>query len=371
MSARDNAATLFAQTFGGHPEAVAFAPGRVNLIGDHVDYNDGFVLPMPLTVGTAVAWRPRADRNVVVHAADFDDGPYEFGLTDEPPVRSGWHSLVHGMVALMQGETPLAQGLDLLVTGDLPRGAGLSSSASLCIAVGRAVAAAAGRNDLPPARMALVAQQVEHRYAGVACGIMDQMVIAAGDPASAMLLDCRSLVHERVDVPADWSVLIVQSGIRRELVDGAYNERRQQCESAARKLGVVSLREVDPATADYSGLELLEARRARHVVSEIARTRSAADAIRAGAIGELGALLRAAHVSMRDDFEASHPAVDRLVHLLNVAIGPEGGARMTGGGFGGAIVAICRSRDAERALAAIHASADGGGLPLQTMRAFQ
>lgn len=371
MSARDNAAVLFSQSFGGQPEAVAFAPGRVNLIGDHVDYNDGFVLPMPLTVGTAVAWRPRADRHVVVRAADFDDGPYQFGLSDVPPVRSGWHSLVHGMVALMQDETPLAHGLDLLITGDLPRGAGLSSSASLCIAIGRAVAAAANRDDLPAARMALVAQQVEHRFAGVACGIMDQMVIAAGDPASAMLLDCRSLAHERVDLPSDWSVLIVQSGVRRELVDGAYNERRQQCESAARKLGVASLRDISADAADYSGLEPLEARRARHVVSEIERTRAAADAIRSGAIGVLGALLRAAHASMRDDFEASHPEVDRLVDHLNLAIGPDGGARMTGGGFGGAIVAICRNQDTSRVLAAIDASAGGDDLPLQTMRAFQ
>ena len=371
MSARGNAATLFAQTFGGQAEAVAFAPGRVNLIGDHVDYNDGFVLPMPLTVGTEVAWRPRADRNVVVRAADFDDGPYEFDLTDAPPVRSGWHSLVHGMVALMQEEAPLAHGLDLLITGDLPRGSGLSSSASLCIAIGRAVAAAADRDDLHDARMALVAQQVEHRFAGVACGIMDQMVIAAGDPASAMLLDCRSLVHERVDIPSDWSVLIVQSGVRRELVDGAYNERRQQCESAARKLGVASLRDISADAADYSRLGPLEARRARHVVSEIDRTRTAADAMRRGAIGELGALMRAAHASMRDDFEASHPDVDRLVDHLNTVIGPDGGARMTGGGFGGAIVAICRSRDADRVLAAINANADGDGLPLQTMRAFQ
>lgn len=370
MSARDNAAVLFSQSFGGQPDGVAFAPGRVNLIGDHVDYNDGFVLPMPLTVGTAVAWRPRADRQVVVCAADFDDGPYQFGLSDTPPLRSGWHSLVHGMVALMQDETPLAHGLDLLVTGDLPRGAGLSSSASLCIAIGRAVAAAAHRDDLSDARMALLAQQVEHRFAGVACGIMDQMVIAAGAPASAMLLDCRSLVHERVDIPSDWSVLIVQSGVRRELVDGAYNERRQQCESAARKLGVASLRDISADAADYSGLEPIEARRARHVVSEIERTRAAADAIRSGAIGELSALLRAAHVSMRDDFEASHPVVDRLVDQLNLAIGPDGGARMTGGGFGGAIVAICRSHDTHRVVAAIDASEGGDGLPLQTMRAF-
>lgn len=370
MSARENAAERFATAFGGSPTAVAFAPGRVNLIGDHVDYNDGFVLPMPLAVGTAVAWRPRADRTVIVHAADFDDAAYQFGLSDEPPVRSGWHSLVHGIIALMQAETPLDHGLDLLITGDLPRGAGLSSSASLCIATGRAVAAAAGHDAFPPARMALVAQQVEHRFAGVACGIMDQMVIAAGDPASAMLLDCRSLAYERIEIPPDWNVLIVQSGVRRELVDGAYNERRQQCESAARRLGAASLRDVDPGTADYAALEPLEARRARHVVSEIERTRTAADAMRRGAIGELGVLMRAAHVSMRDDFEASHPAVDRLVDHLNAAIGPDGGARMTGGGFGGAVVAICRSRDADRVLAAVGACSDGDGLPLQTMKAF-
>lgn len=370
MSARDEAALAFERSFGARPQDVAFAPGRVNLIGDHVDYNDGFVLPMPLALGTAVAWRRRDDGRVAVQAADMDAERYLFALDDLPPERSGWRSLVHGMISLMHRETTIAQGLDLLIKGDLPRGAGLSSSASLCVAIGRAVMQAEGTIEPDPTRIARTAQLVEHRFSGVACGIMDQMAIAAGEPGCAMLLDCRSLKRQRVDIPADWSVLIVQSGVSRELIDGEYNARRKQCESAAQKLGVSSLRDICAADADLSCLDPVEARRARHVVSEIERTQAAAGAIARGAIDVLGGLMRSSHVSMRDDFEASHPEVDRQVALLNRAIGLHGGARMTGGGFGGAIVAICRAAETDRLLHAIQDGAGRDASRLQATRAF-
>lgn len=370
MTIAQEAGEAFARAFGTPAQGIAFAPGRVNLIGDHVDYCDGFVLPMPLVVGTAVAWRRRRDNLYVVRAADFGGEEHAFAHGDIAPDRSGWRSLVHGMIALLHAEGVVGSGLDLLIRGDLPRGAGLSSSASLCIAIGRAVLQAAGETGFDPVRLARVAQQVEHRFAGVACGIMDQMVIAAGEPGSAMLLDCRSLAHDRVSLPADWSVLIVQSGVSRELIDGEYNARRAQCERAARELGVTSLRDAEPTDADFSALDPVDAKRARHVVGEIARTRAAADAIARGAIGELGALMRASHASMRDDFEASHPEVDHLVDRLNAMIGTEGGARMTGGGFGGAIVAICRAPELTSVLESLGNFAGRNGAKLQTMRAI-
>jgi galactokinase len=252
------------------------------------------------------------------------------------------------MVWLLREEGTIIDGLEMIIAGNLPRGAGLSSSASLCIAMGRALIAACRCDGLPPEKLAIIAQQVEHRFAGVACGMMDQMVIAAGQPGSAMLLDCRDLNFEIVDIPQDWCILIVQSGVERELVEGAYNARRSECENAARILSLASLRDVDPATADFSRLAPVEAKRARHVVFEIDRTRKAASAIKEHDIEHLGSLLREAHQSMRDLFEASHLEVDRQVDALNAIIGTAGGARMTGGGFGGAIVAIVPASQADR-----------------------
>lgn len=338
----------FKTAFGGAPDGFAFAPGRVNLIGDHVDYCDGLVLPMPLAEGTAVAWRKKTGRGFEVRTADYAGDAYRFDPATAPPLGDSWHSLVHGMSFLLREAGARIDALELMIAGNLPRGAGLSSSASLCIAIGRAILDACSDSSITPEQLAKIAQQVEHRFAEVACGIMDQMVIAAGEPGAAMLLDCRSLAWEHIMLPQEWRVHVIQSGVERELAEGAYNIRRAQCESAARKLGVASLREIDPATADFSNLDPIEGRRARHVVFEIERTRKAAAAIEKADIEKLGTLLREAHSSMRDLFEASHPEVDRLVERLNSKIGKAGGARMTGGGFGGAIVAIYPVSQADR-----------------------
>lgn len=361
MTAEARAGQAFETAFGAAPDGIVFAPGRVNLIGDHVDYNDGLVLPMPLALGTAVAWRRTAQPGFAALAADYPGTPYRFDSAAAPPAGDGWHSMVHGMAALLHEDSPFEGGLELAIAGNLPRGSGLSSSASLCIATGRAIMAAGHAADTSPRRLALIAQQVEHRFAGVACGIMDQMVIAAGRPGAAMLLDCRTLEHSHVALPADWSVLVIQSGVVRELVEGAYNTRRAQCESAARKLGLASLRDVDPSGLDVTRLDSVEARRARHVVTEIERTRQAAAAIAAQDIATLGVLMREAHASMRDLFEASHPEVDRQVALINAAIGPAGGARITGGGFGGAIVAILEAAAEPDVLAALRRAGIGAG----------
>lgn len=330
------AARLFLSHFGRAPEGTVFAPGRVNLIGEHVDYNDGLVLPMPVREGTAIAWASRDDGEVHVHAADLDSSD-SFAASDPGrPKRRGWKSYARGMTA----HSPVAAaGMDMLVTGNLPRGSGLSSSASLCVAIGRAIAARAG-SDADPTALSLAAQTTEHEYAGVACGIMDQMAVAAGKDGHAMLLDCRSLDYELVPIPRDWVVATVESGVTRGLVEGRYNERRAQCETAVEALGVASLRDASLAQLDAATIDPLAERRARHVIAEIERVQQAAKAIAAGDLPRFGEILREGHASLRDLFETSVPEVDSLVETLDELIGPQGGARMTGGGFGGSVVAV-------------------------------
>lgn len=338
----------FVEAFGLEPAGVAFAPGRVNLIGEHVDYNDGLVLPMPISEGTAVAWGPAEGDAVEVVALDFDkarDRFYPRDLTPHSP--PDWRSYVRGM-----GQSLAQRGARLAIAGTIPRGSGLSSSASLCVAVGRAFAqcdtATIAQRDV-----ALTAQRVEHEWAGVNCGIMDQMAVAEGQPGAALLLDCRSLETRPVRLPDGWAVMVVQSGVVRGLVDGHYNARRADCEAAARALGLSSLRDADTAMLAAARLDPVVLSRASHVVAEIGRVGAAVQAIEAADLVKLGALLRASHASLRDLFEVSVPAVDALAEVLNDAIGDDGGARMTGGGFGGAVVAVLRADAAARVRAAV------------------
>ena len=340
MSPQDRARLGFIAAYGCDPVGVAFASGRVNLIGEHVDYNDGLVLPMPISTGTAVAWGRSDGTDVEAVALDFADARDRFSIDSLTPHQpADWRSYLRGMTHEMAQRGADPRGLRLALAGSNPRGAGLSSSASLCIALGRAIAAAAG-TPLSAPDLATAAQMTEHRWARVLCGIMDQMAIAAGEPGHALLLDCRDLAARQVALPSGWAVAIIQSGVTRGLVDGHYNARRRDCETAAAALGLASLRDASLAMIAGAGLDPIIAARAAHVVSEIARTSAAVSAIEAQDLAALGDLLRASHASLRDQFEVSVPAVDRLVDLANAAIGPSGGARMTGGGFGGAVVAV-------------------------------
>ena len=339
----------FVEAFGHAPLGVVFAPGRVNLIGEHVDYNDGLVLPMPITAGTAVAWGPGEGHRVDAVALDFDRARDRFDpLSISPHSPADWRSYVRGM-ARACGQS----GAALAIAGSIPRGSGLSSSASLCVAVGRALAQASGIAPQQPRELALAAQQVEHQWAGVHCGIMDQMAVAAGRQGAALLLDCRNLEGRAVVLPEDWAVMVIQSGVVRGLVDGHYNARRADCETAAKALGLLSLRDADPATIATAGLDPVVHRRALHVVAEIGRVQAAVEAIEAEDLAALGEVLRSSHASLRDLFEVSVPAVDVLADLLNAEIGPGGGARMTGGGFGGAVVAVLRTDAVARVRAAV------------------
>lgn len=358
----------FAAAYGEMSQGVAFVPGRVNLIGEHVDYNDGLVLPMPISAGTAVAWSSSDGNHIEAVALDFDDARDRFDLGEGAPHEPvDWRSYLRGTAAGLVAQGLELTGTRLVISGSIPRGSGLSSSASLCVAIGRALCAAAGQ-AVSPSQLALAAQFAEHRWAGVRCGIMDQMAVAAGEAGSALLLDCADLSHRHVALPDDWAVMIVQSGVRRGLVDGHYNRRRTDCEAAATALQVPSLRHASLPAIEGSGLDPLVARRARHVVEEIGRVSDAVEAIEAGDLPQLGALMRASHASLRDLFEVSEPSVDQLVEVLDTVIGFRGGARMTGGGFGGAVVAVLPGAEVARVRAFVERNySPPSGAPLEIM----
>ena len=343
----------FVEAYGAAPSLIASAPGRVNLIGEHTDYNDGFVLPMAIGVGTLVAARPRDDDLLRIAALDLGvESSFSLSGAIEQATAGDWSNYPRGVAAALEQQGLALRGAELAIAGDVPQGAGLSSSASLEVAVGMALAAIAGQHDYDRTALALAGQSAEHRYAGCNCGIMDQLVSARAGIGSATLIDCRSLDCQPVKIPDDLAVLIVHSGISRELVDGEYNDCRQQCEAAAHLLGVEALRDADLKilAAHRTKMDSVVYRRARHVISENDRTRAAAIALAKRDLAALGELMTASHASMRDDFEITTPEIDALAAMMNHALNNFGGARMTGGGFGGAVIAIAE-RGAVEALA--------------------
>jgi galactokinase len=341
-SVRERVVREFDRRFGEAPTFLARAPGRVNLIGDHTDYNEGFVLPMAIDRAAWIALRPRDDARVTAYSLDFKQS-IAFDITDEERHGGGWHEYMRGIAwALRHSGTVSApvRGWDGVVAGDVPLGAGLSSSAALELATARAFAGVSG---LPwhPAEMARLAQRAENDWVGVNCGIMDQLISAAGEQDHALLIDCRSLQTRAVPLPGDASVVVLDTATRRGLVDSAYNERRAQCEAAARFFGVRALRDVDLATfsARSGGLDPVTRRRAQHVVTENARTLAAAVALEGGDLRTVGALMNESHASLRDAFEVSRPELDAMVAVARDQPGCFG-ARMTGAGFGGCAVAL-------------------------------
>ena len=372
--------TLIARTadalqsaFGRTPDLWVQAPGRVNLIGEHTDYNDGFVLPCAIDYRTVIAVTARSDRQVRVVAADYGHAVDTFDLDGPiaPHPTLQWANYVRGTVKMLAEHlAPLGlslRGADLAIAGNVPQGAGLSSSASLEVAVGQAFKALLGlgdRDGVSQTDLALIAQRAENRFVGVNCGIMDQLISARAEAGHALLIDCRSLSGQPVHLPESVAVMVVHSRVRRGLVGSEYNTRRTQCEAAARHYGVPALRDVDLARLerDRGGLDEVVYRRARHIVTENARTVDAAAALAAGDLVQLGELMAASHVSMRDDFEITHPAIDRLVDIAQQAVGHKGGARMTGGGFGGCIVVVlpdARIADVQVAIEAAYRSPEG------------
>lgn len=342
----------FAQRFGGPAQYVVRAPGRVNLIGEHTDYNDGFVFPLAIDRATWIALRPRPDQRVLLHSLDHDE-TVQFDLSGFSKNQGHWAEYPRGVAwVLREAGYPLA-GWEGSTICDVPMGAGLSSSASFEMAVARAFQAVAGF-EWQPVVMAKLAQRAENQWVGVNCGIMDQMVCAAGKADHAMLLDCRSLAIQHLPLPPGTVVVVLDTGTRRGLVNSAYNERRAQCEAAARYFGVPALRDVSlkQFEAQASGLDELTRRRARHVVTENERTLQAAEALRRGDATTMGMLMNASHESLRHDFEVCNDALNAMVDCAREAPGCFG-ARMTGAGFGGCAVALVAAEQADRFVAKV------------------
>ncbi|MEI6642743.1 MAG: galactokinase [Novosphingobium sp.] len=358
-------ARQFADGFGMSPALVVRAPGRVNLIGEHTDYNDGFVLPAAISVESRVVAAPRGDGVIRVMACDFGGATAQWPLdaTYAADPAHGWADYIRAMTAAMSARGHALTGADLAVSGTVPQGAGLSSSASLMVGIGTALAALSGL-AIAPADIALMAQAGECDHVGVRCGIMDQLASACGVRDHALMIDCRSRAVRPVALPKGVEILIVHSGVARGLVEGAYNDRRAQCEAAAAAVGVSALRDADMAMLEGARLDAVTLARARHVVTENARVLAAAEALAAGDLVAMGALMAASHASMRDDFRITVPAIDALVTELQALIGLEGGARMTGGGFGGAVVALCPADSADAVLAGLTYRKPDGSPPL-------
>ncbi|MFV7770277.1 galactokinase [Shewanella marisflavi] len=337
----------FKQAFGQEPALVAYAPGRVNLIGDHTDYNLGWVLPVAIHMGTSVAAAVSDDSVIEVIAKDLDGERVSFRLDEiVHDSLSPWSNYVRGTVKmfgayLTQLRHPPLKGVKLMITGDLPKGAGLSSSASLEIALIKALASLFDFN-IDGIKAAQLGQHAENEFVGCNCGIMDQLISAKGQQGSAMLLDCEDLSLSQVSLPEHLSLMIINSNVKRTLVGSEYNLRRQQCQQVAQYFGLSSLRQLDAKLLASAKTELDPTllRRARHVVSENTRVLEMAEALREGDCARISQLMAASHHSLRDDFAVSTEEVDLLVGLITDLVGTAGGARMTGGGFGGCVIAL-------------------------------
>jgi galactokinase len=340
---RLNLDVMFRISFGKSPERYFQAPGRVNLIGEHTDYNDGFVLPCAINYKTLVASKPRNDMTIRVVALDYHNQHDEFSLDDDiskHPTQL-WSNYIRGVIKHLQRSGYIFKGADLAITGNVPQGAGLSSSASLEVAIGETFR---HLYNLPitNAQIALIGQEAENQFVGCQCGIMDQLVSACGRELNALLLDCRSLDTKLITMPANIAVMIINSNVKRGLVDSEYNTRRKQCEQAATALGLKALRDISLIELQQNKEKLPDVvyRRAHHVVSDNERTLKAAEALKQNNIAELSQLMAESHVSMRDDFEITVAPIDFAVQILSDYLGNRGGVRMTGGGFGGCIIAL-------------------------------
>jgi galactokinase len=340
----------FRETYGTEPRLFR-APGRVNLIGEHTDYNDGFVLPMAIQLGTTVAGRKRADRKVRVHSLNLKSSA-EFDL-DRPgqKQRGLWVVYVEGVAQSLLRHAPGLSGADLVLTSDIAIGGGLSSSAALEMSVGTALLALSDifLDKIP---LALAGQQAEHQYVGMKCGIMDQFIAVLGQAEHALLIDCRAMTGELVALKLDGSAVVVcDTKVKHMLASSEYNTRRAECEQGVALLsqwlpGIRALRDVSAADFAIYQDRLPETvrQRCRHVVSEDRRTLAAARALTDGKLEEVGQLMFASHRSLRDDYQVSCRELDILVEAAGSVAGTWG-ARMTGGGFGGCTVNLVR-RDA-------------------------
>ena len=348
---------IFKQQFEIEPEVICYAPGRVNLLGDHTDYNDGFVLPAAIDVGTTIAASRRNDNQVVAFAEGYSTNVDCFSLENIAfSHEEMWRNYVRGTLKCLRESNTGFGGVNLAITGNVPQGAGLSSSASFEMAILKTIVDLY-QLDLDGVTAALMGQRAENEFVGCQCGIMDQLVSALGLEGHAMLLDCRSLTFQDAPIPDGIVILVANSNVKRGLVDSEYNARRQQCEEVARILNVPALRDVslEQLNGAKKSLSQEQYRRARHVVTENARTIAAMTAMQANDIETLGSLMGQSHDSLRDDYEVTTKELDGLVCIINSVINDAGGVRMTGGGFGGCVVALIPAELEQAVIAAVEA----------------
>lgn len=358
MNARETAVQTFRKRFSEPPRYLARAPGRVNLLGEHVDYNDGFVLPVAIDRATYIAFSPASTEQTTLVAADFSEearfisGMLPAKLQPDDSSLPEW-ALYPAGVAWALGEAKLSiPGMLAAFSSDVPRGSGLSSSASIEMAFGVAWSKLGGW-DVAPMQLALLGQKAENRYVGVNCGIMDQFSSACGEVGKLLLLDCRSLEYRSLPLPQDTAIVVADTTVRRKLTSGGYNDRRAACEEAVRLLsrdlpGIKALRDVSVESFNRLSdqLPLTVEKRARHVVEEIERTRQAIPYLEQGKLGEFGQLMNACHISLRDLYEVSTSELDAMVQIAQSLPGCLG-ARLTGGGFGGCTVNLVARDQAE------------------------
>ena len=334
--------SAFIERYKSQPLILVHAPGRVNLIGEHTDYNEGFVLPMAINHAVWIALRPRTDAQVHLHSLDFNETiSYSSNLQLQPG--KNWVDYIKGTSWALKQQGYALHGWEGVMAGDVPIGAGLSSSAAVEMAVARAFASVSGW-EWEPTRMAQACQQADRHWVGIQSGIMDQMVSAAATKGHALKLDCRSLAMEHIPLPSDLLIAVMDTSTRRKLVESAYDQRVKECQAAANFFGKVSLRDVDAKNfyQRIGELDKLLARRARHIITENRRVLEFVDAIRNGHLQELGQILNASHASLRDDYEVSSPELNQIVESALQAPGCLG-ARMTGAGFGGCAVALVQA----------------------------
>jgi galactokinase len=353
MNVRETVLTAFQDHFKQPPTLLVRAPGRVNIIGEHTDYNDGFVLPAAIDRAIYVAARPRVDVTVRLMSVDFN-GRTQFDLdTLDDPDLPGWSKYPRGALWWLQEHGHYIPGFDAVIGGDIPIGAGLSSSAAVEVGMIE-LGLALGGGKMAQVDKALAGVEVEHQFIGMPCGVMDQMASALGKEGHVLLIDCRTLGTDPIPVPSGASIVIMDTAKQRGLVDSEYAARREQCETAAEKLGVAALRDANSAQLEAAKADLGDVlyRRARHVISENSRVQVAVMALRAGGLKTVGQALRDSHTSLRDDYEVSCAELDAMVEIANAQPGCYG-ARMTGGGFGGCAVALVENSAVDAFVAAV------------------
>lgn len=346
----------FEQLFGAKPTILASSPGRVNIIGEHTDYNDGFVLPAALQFNTQILCKKRDDNIINAKSMQYDGELESFDLSkDLLPGDLAWGNYLRGVVNEFKADNLPLGGCDILITSNVPQGSGLSSSAALEVAFGGLLNHCFDAG-LSEQQIALIGQAAENNFIDCQCGIMDQLISAKAKDHHAILIDCKDLSTRAVHIPENLALMVINSNYPRKLADSEYNQRRKACELAAETMQVGKLRDADMHMLNdvKNKLDDVTYRRAKHIITENQRVLDAADALQSGRLQDLYSIMQAAHLSLKNDFEITVPATDGLVNICNVALNGKGVARQTGGGFGGAVVCLCDFDDVDSVIHAVN-----------------